>query len=191
MAKLYLFTVFERLWHWFQVVVVTLLIITGFDIHGSWDLMPFKAAVHLHNIAGIAWSVGTPFFLFWLIVTNQWRHYIPTTKNFLATAQYYAWDIFLGRDHPFEKTEQEKHNPIQRLAYLALFLFIAPIQIITGILYLQWRYFDLEFLGLQNIAFLHIFFAFALIGFAVVHVYMVTTGKTLLEYVRAMITGWK
>lgn len=191
MAKLYLFTVFERIWHWFQVLVVTTLLLTGFDIHGSIDILPFHEATEIHNIAGIAWAVGTPFFLFWLVVTRQWQHYKPTREKFVQTIHYYAWDIFWGVDHPFEKTEKEKHNPIQRLAYLALFLFIAPVQILSGILYWQWRTFGLEFLGLKNVAFVHILFAFALLGFMVVHVYMITTGKTVLHYVRAMITGFK
>ena len=191
MAKLYLFTVFERLWHWFQVIVVAILLVTGFDMHGSIDVMSFHTAVRVHNTAGLAWAVGTPFFLFWLIITRQWRHYIPTSKNFFATARYYAWDIFWGSDHPFEKTETEKHNPIQRLAYLALFLFIAPVQILTGLIYWQWRASGLEFVGLRNVAFVHIAFAFALLGFMLVHVYMITTGRTLLEYFRAMVTGVK
>lgn len=191
MAKLYLFSAFERLWHWFQVIVIAILFVTGFDIHGSINLMSFHRAVDLHNIAGLAWAIGTPFFLFWLVITRQWSQYVPTSRKFFETARYYAWDIFLGKDHPFEKSEAEKHNPIQRLAYLTLFLIIGPMQIVTGILYWQWRGAGLEFLGLRNVAFLHIVFAFAILGFAIVHVYMVTTGKTLFEYVRAMVTGYK
>ena len=191
MAKLYLFSVFERLWHWFQVIVVTILFLTGFDIHGSIDIMPFLTATEVHNIAGLAWAVGTPFFLFWLVITQQWQQYIPTREKFVETIRFYAWDIFWGRDHPFEKTTREKHNPIQRLAYLGLFLFIAPVQILSGLLYWQWSNAGLESLGLQNVAFVHILFAFALLGFMIVHVYMITTGKTLLQYVRAMVTGFK
>lgn len=191
MARLYLFSVFERLWHWFQVVVVTILLLTGFDVHGSINIMSFHDAVEWHNAAGIAWAVGTPFFLFWLVITRQWQHYVPTSRKFFETARYYAWDIFWNRDHPFVKTEQEKHNPIQRLAYLGLFLFIAPVQILTGIAYWLWRSLDWSWLSLQTLAFIHILFAFAILGFLIVHVYMVTTGKTLLEYVRAMVTGFK
>ncbi|MDD2942006.1 MAG: cytochrome b/b6 domain-containing protein [bacterium] len=190
MAKMYLFTVFERLWHWFQVIVVTVLLLTGFSIHASINLMPFADAVRIHNIAGLAWAVGTPFFLFWLVITGQWKHYIPTTKKFFAVARYYAWDIFWSTDHPFVKTETEKHNPIQRLAYLSLFLFIAPVQIISGVIYWQWHNLGLGFLGLRNLAFVHILFAFAILGFVLVHVYMITTGKTLLSYIRGMIHGF-
>ena len=189
MSKLYLFTIFERLWHWFQVTVVAVLLLTGFTVHGTLHLMSFQTAVTVHNTAGLAWAVGTPFFLFWLVVTGQWSHYIPTSRKFLATAHYYAWEIFWGQDHPFEKSAGEKHNPIQRLAYLALFLFIAPIQILTGLLYWQWRHVNLQFLGLRNLAFMHILFAFAILGFLIVHVYMITTGRTLLEYLRGMVTG--
>lgn len=191
MAKLYLFSVFERLWHWFQMIVVTILLVTGFEVHGTFQVMPFEQAVEVHNIAGILWAIGTPFFLFWLVITRQWQHYIPTSRKFWETIHYYAWDIFTGQDHPFEKSETQKHNPIQRLAYLGLFLFIGPVQILTGLLYWQWRRAGLEFLGLENLAFVHILFAFAILGFVLVHVYMVTTGKTLLEYVRAMVTGFK
>lgn len=191
MARLYLFSVYERLWHWFQVSAVTVLFITGFDIHGSIDVMSFEKAVHVHQIAGVLWTIGTPFFLFWLVITRQWKHYVPTSQKFFATARYYAWDIFRGKDHPFEKSETEKHNPIQRLAYLALFVFIAPVQIVSGILYWQRRNLGLESLDLRNLALVHIGFAFLLLGFVVVHVYMITTGKTLFEYLRAMVTGFK
>lgn len=191
MERLYLFTVFERLWHWFQVIVVSILLFTGFDIHGSYHLMSFKSAVEIHNTAGLVWAVGNPFWLFWLMITGQWAHYVPTSSQFFETARYYAWDIFWNRDHPFEKTESEKHNPIQRLAYLGLFLFIAPVQIVTGILYWQWSAVGLTFGGIKMTATIHILFAFAVLGFVIVHIYMITTGKTLLEYARAMVTGFK
>jgi len=37
--KIYLYTRFERVWHWLQSIMVTFLIITGLEIHGTYTLM--------------------------------------------------------------------------------------------------------------------------------------------------------
>jgi thiosulfate reductase cytochrome b subunit len=39
-------------------------------------------------------------------------------------AHYYAWGMFHGAPHPYRKTVLRKHNPLQRLAYLALLALI-------------------------------------------------------------------
>ena len=49
MEKIYLYTRFERFWHWVQAAFVVLLGLTGFEIHSGYQLFGFKRAVEWHN----------------------------------------------------------------------------------------------------------------------------------------------
>ena len=44
--------------------------------------------------------------------------------------------------------------------------------------------------GLRPVALVHTAGAFAMLSFLVVHLYMITTGKTLGSNLRSMLTGW-
>lgn len=46
-------------------------------------------------------------------------------------------------------------------------------------------------LSLELAAFVHMAGAFAIFSFIIVHVYMITTGHTVLAHTKAMITGWE
>ena len=67
--KTYLYSKFERFWHWKQMLLVMLLTITGFEIHGNYAIMGFENAVRIHSAA--AWSfMGLSFIsIFCIIVT--------------------------------------------------------------------------------------------------------------------------
>jgi len=43
--KIYLYTRFERFWHWVQSLLIFLLLLTGFEVHGSFSLFGFQKAV--------------------------------------------------------------------------------------------------------------------------------------------------
>ncbi|MDP2793408.1 MAG: cytochrome B, partial [Sulfurisoma sp.] len=55
MQKLYVFKIFERFWHWSQAGLIIFLLLTGFEVHGSYSILGFEKAVNLHTIA--AWSL--------------------------------------------------------------------------------------------------------------------------------------
>lgn len=194
MIKIYLYSKFERFWHWFQAVSIFLLLLTGFEVHGTIKLFGFKQAVNLHNIIGLTWLGIFLFFVFWMFVTLEYRQYIPTTKKLFEVARHYAYGIFKGEPHPVEKSLNAKHNPMQRLTYLGLTAILLPFQMITGLLY--WGYNDwsglgLSWMSLEVIALLHLIGGFALLIFLIIHVYMVTTGHTLTAHVAAMFSGWE
>ena len=48
---------------------------------------------------------------------------------------YYMIGIFRGEPHPVPKSERVKHNPLQRITYLGISVFLIPFQMITGLLY--------------------------------------------------------
>ena len=189
-----MFKRFERFWHWSQALLIVFMLVTGFEIHGTYSLMGVENAMNLHTLA--AWTlIGLwVFAIFWHFTTGEWRQYIPTTQNVVAVARYYTAGIFTGERHPFRPTQLRKHNPLQRLAYLGFKLVLAPAIWITGLLYLyyeSWAAWGLGGLELALVATLHVAAAFLLLVFLVGHVYLVTTGETLFSHTRAMITGWE
>jgi len=194
MVNVYLYTRYERLWHWLQSIFIIVLLVTGFEVHGTFTLLGFERAVDIHNYVGLTWLISFFFFVFWLFTTGEWKQYIPTTKKMLAVIRYYAYGIFRGESHPVAKRKDAKHNPLQRIAYLSLAAFLLPLQMVTGFFY--WGYNDLAAWGLPQfnlglIAFVHMAGAFAILQFLVIHLYMTTTGHKITAHVKAMITGWE
>jgi hypothetical protein len=115
MVDIYLYTRYERFWPWLQMVLISLLLITGFEVQGLYTLFGFEQAVNIHNLAGLSWLIAFTFFLFWVFTTSDWKQYIPTTKKMLAVIRYYSYGIFRGDPHPVPKRKGAKHNPLQRL----------------------------------------------------------------------------
>ena len=192
--RIYLFTRFERFWHWSQAALILTLLFSGLAIHGTHSLLDFQTAVEVHEIA--AWLlIGLWIFaIFWHFTTGQWKHYIPTLHNIDRMVRYYAYGIFIGANHPYHITVERKHNPLQRLAYLGVKLLINPLIWISGLIYLFWgslKGFMPEFIGLQQVAVAHTLGAFLMLAFVIVHVYLTTTGHTPLEKIKVMITGWE
>jgi len=191
---IYLYSRYERLWHWLQALLIALLLVTGFEIHGEFSLLGFQTAVEIHNFAGLAWLIAFTFFVFWIFTTGEWRQYVPTSRKMLEVMRYYAVGIFRGEPHPVPKRREAKHNPLQRLTYLALAAALLPVQMVTGFLYWgynSWSAWQLGWLSLGTLAFLHMAGAFAILSFLVVHLYMITTGHRVLTHTKAMITGWE
>jgi thiosulfate reductase cytochrome b subunit len=133
MNNIYLYTRYERFWHWLQMVFIFILLITGLEIHGVYALFGFERAVEIHNFTGISWLIAFAFFVFWVFTTGEWKQYIPTTRKMLEVIRYYSYGIFKGESHPVPKRKDAKHNPLQRLTYLSLAAFLLPIQMVTGL----------------------------------------------------------
>lgn len=192
--RIYLFKAFERFWHWSQAALIIFMLVTGFEVHGSYTLVGFKTAVQWHSVA--AWTlVGLWIFaIFWHLTTGEWRQYIPTTDRVLAMMRFYSVGIFKGEPHPFKPTPLLKHNPLQRLAYLGVLLFIMPLIWVTGWLYLFYgdrAAWGLAGLSLEWVAWGHTIGAFLILNFLIVHLYLITTGHTLTSQLKSMITGWE
>ena len=194
MERIYVFKRFERFWHWAQALLIIVMMFTGFAIHGSHKMMDFESAVELHTTA--AWALITlwVFAIFWHFTTGEWKQYIPTTEKLDAMFKYYLTGIFTDAPHPFRQTTLKKHNPLQRLAYLGVKLFINPLIWVTGLLYLfynDWSAWGLAGLSLDTVAVLHTIGAFLMLIFFIVHIYFATTGHTPTAHIKAMVTGWE
>lgn len=193
MKKVYLYKGFERFWHWSQAVLVFTLILTGFEIHNSFRIFGFESAVKTHNIAAWAFLVLTIFTIFWHFTTGEWKQYLPTSKNLKAQISFYLSGIFKNAPHPTGKSLLSKLNPLQRIVYGGLKVLVFPVMFITGFLYYFFHYpvQGVELSSLETIAVLHTLGAFAVVAFTVVHLYLITTGRTVTSNLKAMITGWE
>jgi formate dehydrogenase gamma subunit len=195
--KVYIYKGFERFWHWSQAALIFFLAFTGFEIHGSFTFFGFEKAVAYHNNAAVAFIVLIVFTIFWHFTTGEWKQYIPTSKNLKAQVEYYITGIFRNAPHPTRKTSLSKLNPLQRLVYLGLKVLIIPFIIVSGLLYMYYRYpqsdkiVALEMESLRLVALVHTAVAFLLIVFIIVHLYLITTGDTVIANLKAMLTGYE
>ena len=189
--KVYLYSRFERFWHWAQTLLIIALLLTGFEIHSTYTLMGFETAFTVHNFCAWTWLVLYIFIIFWMLTTSEWKQYIPTFKKLFQVMWYYAVGIFQGKPHPVPKTKGAKHNPLQRLTYLGIVTVLVPFQIITGFLYYYfnlWPEIGLDW-QLSTVAYLHTAGGFAFLVFLIVHTYMTTTGHSPFAHIKAMFTG--
>lgn len=194
MEKVYIYKIFERFWHWAQVLLIVFLMITGFEIHGSMEFFGFENSVRWHQIAAWAFLVLIVFAMFWHATSGEWRQYIPTTKLIKEQFMYYIGGIFQNAPHPTNKTVYNKFNPLQRMIYLGLKILVIPVMVISGFIYLYFQYpkFGIKLESLETVALIHTFGAYVLMAFIIAHVYLTTiTGVKPLSSIKAMITGWE
>lgn len=148
-------------------------------------------------MAAIALIALIVFTIFWHFTTGEWRQYIPTSRNLKAQFAYYITGIFKNAPHPTRKTLLSKLNPLQRLVYLGLKILFIPVMVVSGLLYMFYRYpqsgkiESLSINSVQAVAIIHTLGAFILVAFIIVHLYLITTGQTITSNLKAMLTGWE
>jgi thiosulfate reductase cytochrome b subunit len=192
-TRVKVFSGFERFWHLTQLLLIFGLLFTGFNIHGTWSVLPFEQALDVHIVLALSLIGLWVLAIFWHLTTGEWRQYVPTGKGLMPMVLYYAYGIFSGEAKPYTMTVNAKHNPLQRLAYFGFKVAIAPALWVSGLLllfYVSWSPTALgAALPLAWVAWVHVGAAFALILFLIVHVYMAaTTGTPWYAYLRAMFT---
>jgi len=194
MKKIYIYKGFERFWHWSQALIILFMVVTGFEIHGSYNLLGYENAVTWHTTAAWAFVTLIVFAIFWHFTTGEWRQYIPNTNYLKAQFEYYIGGIFRNAPHPTNKTVYNKFNPLQRIIYFGLKIMIIPVMVASGFLYLYFHYpqFGIEVNSLKPIALIHTLGAFSLIAFVIAHVYLTTvTGVKPWSSIAAMVSGWE
>jgi len=195
--KVKIYPVFERFWHWGQASLIIFLAITGFEVHGSIALFGFEKAVSFHKTASYLLLGLIAFAIFWHLTSGEWKQYIPTTKKLFDQIKYYSTGMFKGEKHPVKKTELSKLNPLQRIIYLGFKIILIPIVVISGLLYMYHKTIDkndiivISDFSLESIAALHTLGAFLLVAFLIIHIYMTTTGQSVMSNIKAMITGYE
>ncbi|NWF69947.1 MAG: cytochrome b/b6 domain-containing protein [Chloroflexi bacterium] len=196
----YLYGVYERVWHWLQTFMIAGLLFTGLVIHNpeTFGMFSFQGVVLVHNLLALILVINAAFALVYHLVSGEIRQYLPKPYGFfdnaVMQAKYYLHGIFRGHPHPFAKTPDQRLNPLQQITYLAILNILLPLQIITGAL--MWaapRLPDLtaQLGGLGFLAPFHTLIAWAFATFMVLHVYLTTTGHTPTASIKAMMLGWE
>ncbi|MCP4138840.1 MAG: hypothetical protein GY755_00860 [Chloroflexi bacterium] len=197
--KVYMYTVYERFWHWLQTAAIVILLFTGLVIHNpsKFILFNFKGVVTVHNILAAILALNAAISLIYHLVSGEIKQYIPRPRGFfdqtITQATYYLQGIFKDAEHPFEKTPQKKLNPLQQITYFGILNVFLPLQGITGIfIWGAQRFPDLanSLGGLPFLAPFHTLIAWLFGSFIVMHVYLTTTGHTPLAGIASMIIGW-
>jgi len=188
--KIYMYKRFERFWHWAQALLIFFLALTGFEVHGSYTFFGFDKAVQWHMYIGFTLIILIAFSIFWHFTTGEWKQYIPTTDKLRDQVRFYLVGIFNNEKHPVEKSVEIKLNPLQRVTYLGFKILVIPVMVFTGLIYYYVAHGTIYLQSVKWIAILHTLGAFILLSFAVVHVYMTTTGPSLTSHLKAMFTGY-
>jgi Ni/Fe-hydrogenase b-type cytochrome subunit len=201
--KIYLQPTPVRIWHWLNAFGIITLIVTGAQIRFPEYVQLFasyKSAILLHNTAGlvVAASFSLWFFYYGLVARNMRKIYVPTRDDLqhglLRQAKFYLLTYFLGRPNPHHATPEDKFNPMQKSAYMAIMFVLVPIVALTGILLTNvspLRELVILIGGLKLLVAVHFLMACSLIAFLFTHVYLATLGKTPMAYIKPMWTGWE
>jgi thiosulfate reductase cytochrome b subunit len=199
LKQVYMYSVYERLWHWLQTFVILLLLFTGLIIHrpDTFGIFSFRYVVLTHNILAVILAVNAALSLFYHLASGEIKQYIPRPRGFFdqafEQAIFYLRGIFKGAEHPFEKTPEKKLNPLQQITYFGILNVLLPLIGISGIL--MWGSqrlpeISIRIGGLTYLAPFHTLIAWLFASFIVAHVYLTTTGPTPLASIRAMMVGW-
>lgn len=192
-----------RIWHWLNALGIVALCVSGAQIRfpeyvtvcGS-----FRSAILLHNTAGIvvAISFSIWFFYYKWVSGSLTNIYVPKAQELsnglLRQMFFYFYGYFKGAANPHHATPDNKFNPMQKSAYLAIMFVIVPLVSLTGIMLLNigpLRAILLMIGGLKIVATLHFLLAAVLGAFLMTHVYLATLGSTPLAYFKPMWTGWE
>lgn len=201
MKRIYLHTLYERVWHWWQALAITLLLVTGLEVHapGEVRLLGFAGAVTAHNVLAVLLLVNGVLGLFYELTSGRIRSFLPEPRDFTTLAvrqvRYYVRGIFVNEPHPIEKTKDKRLNPLQKLTYLAILNLLLPLQVVTGVLMWggqRWPELVASIGGLEPLALVHTVAAWLFGAFILMHAYLTTTaGPRWRSGVVGMITGYE
>jgi len=192
-----------RIWHWINALGIVTLCVTGIQIRFPEYVNIFgtyKAAIALHNTAGITVSI---FYAVWLgyylvVKGNLFKLYVPNTYDIkmgiFRQVLFYFYHFFKGGPSPHHATPDDKFNPMQKVAYMGLMLVLMPLVIITGILILNvapLREMIMLLGGLKILVSAHFLIACCFCAFLFVHIYLATMGHTMLAHFKPMWDGWE
>jgi thiosulfate reductase cytochrome b subunit len=189
-----------RIWHWVNALTVILLLVTGlqFRIQGVAALEPHNSIFSVHKWAGIAMMASWFFWLAYGLASGHLtRHYAIRRRDFEGVStqmKYYLVSIFRGEQNPFRPSPEEKFNALQKLAYGSVMGVLAPMMVLTGLLFVNAFFIRDQLLSwnaVKVIDALHVTGLYLFALFLVIHVYMATLGPTAFTHIKAMIVGYE
>ena len=200
---IYLHPVPIRIWHWLNALGIVTLCASGAQIRFPEYLNIFgsyRAAILLHNTAGIVVALSFSLWFFYYSFGSRTlaKIYVPGAddlkRGVFRQAFFYFFLYFFGCPNPHHATPDNKFNPMQKSAYLAIMFVLMPLVSLTGILLMNvspLRELVLMAGGLKLLVVLHFILACSLGAFLFTHVYLTTLGKTPMAHITPMWTGWE
>lgn len=192
-----------RIWHWLNALGIVTLCITGLQIRFP-DYVnifgTYKAAIRLHNTAGVVVSISYALWLFYymFVAGTLAKLYVPTLDDIktgmIRQAFFYFFQYFLGKPNPHHGTPDAKFNPMQKAAYLMIMLVLLPLVVLSGyaLMYVApMRELILVIGGIKTLVSAHFLIACCFFAFLFAHIYLATLGHTPLAYFKPMWNGWE
>ena len=199
--RIYMYTFYERLWHWLQTIVILMITFTGLIIHKPemFGIFSFKFVVLVHNILAGILVANAALALFYNLVSGDIQRFLPQPQGFfnqmIQQVKYYTYGIFRGEAHPEEKSREKRLNPLQKVTYFGILNVLLPLQILTGIFMWgvqRWPSIAESLGGLAFLAPFHTLVAWSFSSFILAHVYLTTTaGHTAMAGIKSMVRGWE
>ena len=189
-----------RIWHWINAFGFVLLILTGFQIRFAemLNVMTLPNAITVHNYVGFVVIANYFIWLTYYLASGNVKIYIPDPRNVVALAikqvQYYGYGIFVGKPNPHIMTPENKFNPLQQQAYLAIMFVFLPAQMMSGLFLWKIKGYE-EYInllgGIKLLDTIHVLLFFFFTSFLFIHCYLATLGHTPLAHFKAMFTGYE
>jgi thiosulfate reductase cytochrome b subunit len=200
MKKIFLYPFWLRFWHMLNALLCIILILSAVSLrYSSTGSLIFSKnfSIYAHNISGVLLSLLYIYYLIYTIATKNYKQYLigfkGISRKLLVQFQYYTIGIFAKKENPFVPTEKRKFNYLQRISYFLIMFIFMPMIVISGVMLLfpekaPDRVFGIG--GILPVAILHSFGGFILVCFSLLHIYLATTGKTVGELTKAILSGW-
>lgn len=202
MSRIYVNPLPVRIWHWANALMFIILIVTGVQIRylDLFSLMSFRTAVVVHNWVAFALIANFFIWLLFYLFSDRNKAYHPEfnivklADQSLKQMLYYGYGMFRGEPNPHHIDPYNKFNPLQRMLYQILMLFLLPLQFATGLMLWDVKRFQpyIDMVGgVRVVDTVHVLIFIFFVFYMFFHPYLATLGHTPTAHIKAMITGYE
>lgn len=163
---------FARISHYINLSCFVALGITGFMIHSPSEGLSLNVVRNIHFMFAYLLVFNGLVRIYYSLFGKyrDYKEFLPNSRDFKTLPGIIKYYLFMGK-HP----ETGKYNPLQKAAYLALFLF-AAIQCLTGLALYRPQVFGVVagwFGGLEAARSIHYLITWLFVAIVLTHVYLV------------------
>ncbi len=198
MNKVYYYGVGERIWHWLQALGIAILLYTGFAIHFmTAEGTSFLDLYNWHAIVGFILILNTFIGNVYFMSNHKVSQFFPMVNakfidEFISQAKYYMMGRFKGEHSSFDKSPENKLNPLQKTSYFGMLFVVLPFQMVTGVFMFFSKGWAEGIIadcgGFATLATAHVVGSFLFSAFLIIHIYLSVTTKNSF---RGIITGYE
>lgn len=199
---MYLYSLWVRLWHLLNAVMILILIFTGISIffpekESSFFIMDLSRAKSWHDVTSKILIGSYILFLAGNLVSENGKHYRITEKKFISALwkqfRYYIYGRFKNEKNPFRASFENKFNPLQKLSYLVIMYAALPLVIFSGIGMMYPEAVTEKLFGPDGyyvLDIMHIVMSVLITLFLVIHIYLGVVASKPTAGLRGIITGY-